>query len=536
MIFGNITTPIDFFAHAEVSAAQMSNMLAAWNPSNDPVIDEFAMLILNLQRELHARRGRFKKGYWDKLPIPDQYLAEAEADWLERTIQDMYVACRAYCLSLIEPVETDFDDKGFILAIGTGTASAKHVSREIHAYYERVGHKENAFLDSDIMRRIAEYDACISLIPGDTPLAQHESTLMRIRPNEDTDRFELYATPGPREVAHLEFYRNYIGPIRGEFIESLSNTLADCQAASITGNQDKSKKAVPPMILFDHDIPTPRKVSFWGWFQACGVVFRRLTDRERILIRSWFQGAPEYVITYIPPFMPRTHEHMTGGQVVTGNAGDADWSLPGRSKFHVRTPEGFIDYGFWTARTSILGRNGEGDGATGAMRSVPVLNQDFDSMDMSRMALHESALDTLRLESTIHKWVIGDFSHTVGFEKLNRQQARGMSNGLIRPDVGGQTQAFNMFGIGDDPTIMPMASIASVWDVHFRFGNKEALLSWSMAFEEMAYWFAEQSTPMARRALYMHEIQHRLYNIRNPGKFSHFNKGGVNTVFDLKGL
>lgn len=529
MIFGQITTPIDYFSAMQIATPMMTDMLKEWNPSDDPVLDSFSMLMLNLQRELAARRGRFEKGYWRMLPLEDQLFAEAEANWLEESIRDVAVASRMYSLSKIEPVDKDFDDKSFIAAIQIGKETVREQTKFINAYYEEIGHRENAFLDSDMARRIVENDAVLSLVPGDLPIAQNEATLMRVRPNEQTDVFRLYAVPTQREAETLRYYRDVVGPIRGEFIESLSNVLAQCQLSSITGNQDKTKKAIPPMILYDHDVPVPSQSSWLGWFQACGVAFRKLSGAEQIRIGYWFQGNPQYIITYVPPFMPRTHEHMTGGQVVANNAGDASWSLSSRSKYHVRDSHGQIDYGIWSARTSVLGEDKHG------FKSMPVLNHNFDSMDVSRMSMHESALDTLNLRSTIHDWVVGDFSKTVGFENLRGKTARTLTNGLIRPDIGGMTQAFNVFGIGDDPVILPMAAMASNWDIHFRFGDFNALITWSMAFEQQAWWFANTARGQ-RRPLYMHELVHRLYNIRNPGKFSHFNKGGVNTVFDLKSL
>lgn len=530
MIFSNLTNPIDYFQDVGIPVRTMTEMLNEWNPSNDPTIDSFSLLILNLQRELCARSGRFQKGYWSKLPPEDQMIAEGEAMWLTESIRDAYVATRMYTLDKIEAVPADFDDADLLKAIGEATAYNRKQAHELNRLYEDYGHEKHVFTTKDMCHRIVEYGAVLSLIPGNLPLAHHEDMLLRTRPDEATDKFELYAVPNQQEAISLQRYRNILAPVKGEMMESLSCTLAELQVASITGNQEKSKKAAPPMILFDDDIPHPSRVSIGGWLQICSAAFRKLTQLEVARIRHWFGGRPEYIITYIPPFMPRTHEHMTGGQVTQNNSGDAGWSLSSRSKYHVRFDTGAIDYGIWMARTVVIGEDEDGD-----YKTVPVLLEGFDSMDISRIALHEHALDALGLESTIHDWVLGRFKHTVGVEQFKKSEATSLTTSLIHPGVGGGSQGLAALNLHDDPVIYPMASLADNWDIHLRFGDMAAFTSWCIAFEQMAWWYANSGRSQ-RMAGYMKDMIHRVHNVRNPGKFSHFNKAGVNTVFDLTGL
>lgn len=530
MIFSNLTNPIDYFQHVGLPIGQMTDMLQDWNPGDDPDLDSLALLILNLQRELAARSGRFRKGYWAKLTPHDQLIAEGEAAWLIESIRDLYVAARMYTLSKIQPVPKDYQEDDMLKAMADAAVRIRKERHDLRIIEENVGHERNTFHTEDVCRRLVEYGAVLSLIPGDLPLAQHEDALMRMRPDEAIDKFELFATPNQRELTHLERYRNIISPIKGEFVESLSCMMASLQTASITGNQEKGRKAAPPMILFDSDIPLPEPASIGGWLQVCGVAFRKLHVSEQYRVRSWFGGTPQYVLTYVPPFMPKTHEHMTGGQVTQNNSGDASWSLPSRSKHHVRFNTGAIDYGIWMAKTVIMGEDHNGE-----WMSRAVLMESFDSMDRSRIAMHESALDTLNLTSTVHDWIVGHFKHTVGFEQLEGYEARNLVTSLIHPGVGGGAAGLMAFNYTDDAVIYPMASLAHNWDIYMRFGNLADLREWCRGFEQMAWWYANSSRSQ-RMAIYMRDMIHRVHNVRNPGKFSHFNKAGVNTVFDLRGL
>jgi len=329
-MFEQITSPIDYFMHVEVPGPVMTWEMNNWNPINDPVYDSFHLLLLNLQRELAMRSGRFKRGYWNMLTQEESLFAEAEADWLREAIADVYVAQRMYALSHLP---SDPDDDFLMQDMANLVITEKNEAIRSDAYVNDMILKnqdnQQALTHRDIMRRIVEFEAASALVPANTPMNQSELLLMRTRVNESTDQFQLFSRPNERELEYLERHRHYRVAFNCDVIEGMSAFIADMQDASLRHNLDtKHRHGVPPFILVNEGIPQPRDASWFGWNHVAGVVHRKLSVKEAGGILNWWDGGvPRYIMTYIPPFLPRTHEHMTGGQVVAGNQGDANWSL-----------------------------------------------------------------------------------------------------------------------------------------------------------------------------------------------------------------
>lgn len=529
----SVITPIDLLGHIGVPTNIMTAQLQFINPTNDINIDSFMQVILNLQRELAIRSGRFRHGYWQKLTQGEALIAEAEADWLREAIRDMCVAMRMYTLSRLPQGE----DESFLSAdMAAEVIKQKNELNKWTRESERLivaNDRPGTMQPMDIARRTVEYDAASLLVPTMTPLAQNELLLMRMRVNEAIDKFELYSRPLERELHALARHRDVVTPFYSELTESACCMLADIQNAhaQLGGKNPGS----PPMVLINESIPGPRASSWFGWWQACGVVMRELTLKEASKVVRWFDGGlPRFIMTYIPPFMPRTHEHMTGGQVVAGGQGDASWSLGSRSKLHDRDSEGRIRYGDWRARTVIIGDD------KGEMKSRLVADIAFDSMSMSRLGLHELALDTLPgMESTAHLMAIRDYRRFIGIKRFEPEEVIDLKAALMNPGVAGTGDFLPFLPFYADQVITRMASLASNWSVHFRFDETlsglEALSVWSQAFEEEA-WGWIRTNHHQHMQEYMRDSVNRVYNVRNPKQFAHVNRGGVRTVFDFTGL
>lgn len=505
--------------------------LEEMNPWDDPVIDMCQIIRLMAQREWNARKGRFLKGYWNRLPVQDQLLAEAEAEYLSDLAWSMryYELIRKrdkYLATDLEKFDKEFETlPSFINKIKVQAAeTASYIQQRLDS-----GDELN-YTNHDHMTRLVQVSASMALFPPNHPVHGIEQQLEHIQLDAfSAEHTYMRETALGREADWLRTWRERIAP-KQEQLRVGFMIMMGYFTDMLPRNELEGATAQKHLLLTNAQIPKPTFGSFDGWWQYCGIHARRLNATEAKSLSNWAGFVPEWIMTYVPPLMPKSKEHLAGG--APDQSSDSQHSLTARSKGHTRDEEKRIQYGHWVARTVLLDRNGN---------TSLVAAEHFDSMNDQKMGFAERAIGTIpNVQSPSQLIAKGRISDFYLLDGLNQEEASMLWSYVADPELEVEMEEsfiprFKRGTVGD-----PWFSLSKFYGVHLRFDFDNwgtiALRDWCAAFERAAMEAFMQPNLASRLGYLIHDVAVLQHRVRKPAHEVAVKKGHTNLRFDMSML
>jgi len=512
--------------------------LKEWNPWNDEFIDELLTLRLNLQRELFTRAGRYKRQYWESLPVTDQLIAEAEAEWLAEQVWQTYEIQWAYTLDMYLGQDIAMLE-GYIANpkewIRVFQKASKEHKTSIDFLSRMTNKAESAnmrtYTTADMLKRMIQFGAISSLVQQDTLIAANEQEMMFTPVDEGSagERLKFFTQLDARMHRYLRMHRNHIAPRQAQLRLGRAAMLHDFFGAA-NRNELQGAAAKDHILLSNRNIPLPTLNSIQGWWQYAGVVIRKLTGVEGKAFAFMIPGGwrPDYVMTYVPPLMPMTKEHLSHGSA--DSTGDISWSLPFRSKGHTRDSEGRIQYGMWQARTSLISTSGN--------LIARVINENLQHLSISRLSYHEGHMATMpSIKSSAQLLAL---RHGARFwPAISNSDTSMIQTCVADPNFAEPTTTYPILDL-NQPVHYTWASLSKFSGVHLRFDQTpegiEALEAWCDEFETMVG-IMIRAPHIEFIRLAMQTAVQVTGDIRVEGsRVTHKNKDGSSATFDFGSL
>lgn len=519
----------------DMTQEQEEAFLKKMNPWNDPTLDEFMLLRLNIARELTARSGRFRETYWRRLSQWDLLVADGEAQWLYEFYNQVLAAERGYLIetyldSELEVFDAWVADKPKFAADMRRTMLKTQREHSIYAsFQERTG---MTILDeSQTAEAMLRAWLTLGHLPPRNPIHVEYAEAVRLQ-SQGADLPDVLTNPVTTEAAtELRVWREELGPLHYATRNHWEGLIEEFVRSK--GDSALKGKAGESRLLFVNDkVPLPRDETFLAWSAISTICFRWLDDREINAMRVMCGWRPESILTFLLPAMPMTKEHIVGSLIQTDDS-TANQSLSARSAAHKRDDDGKIRFGQWRARTVILGASTD--------QIHVVCDEPLATLQENPMGIHERHLDMLPYaRSSIGDYMRGKSSRDVfapglGIDTLGQTTSFIHDVGFAQPTGLPIHWALFTSEVG-----MPWKSLAKFHRTHFRFdwdeAGQAAAAHWTLHFIQTAHrWLYSENDERLRNRLFNLNRNHRLHRNR-PEISTMKTTGGGETTIDLSGF
>lgn len=505
-----------------------SHFLQELNPWNDPVIDMLQLMRLTAQREWNARNGRFKRGYWDRLPIADQLLAEAESDYLSDFIHSTIYYELLRKSEFLDAEQERFEkagDEAFITFYHEVREGVNEMAKAYDSTFGKGDPKHN-YTTRDHAKRLVQSEATYLLFPPDHPSHSIEAKIERaVVDDTGPERTYLIRLPLERETDWLRDWRTWVGP-KQELLRISHVMLMNDFTKKLEFNELDGASAKKHLLLTNSQVPMPTLDNILGWWQYCGVSCRRLTQGESYGISRWAGFMPGWIMTYIPPMMPMSKEHLAGGGIMDSHSA-GDFSLTAKSKGHKRDPENRIQYGHWQVRTVVFNRE----------QIETVASEQFDSLLTNKMGFadrHAETLPNVRAPSSL--LTRGEHNLFLLGEGLDDEKAGMLWSSVADPHMHQEHEEryfprFHRSSAGDS-----WFSLSKFMGVHVRFDYDNfgtiALTDWYNEFNSIMQQYSYM-THAQRKAIEFQKIIQLQAEIRKPANVAAIKRGSNTVTFDF---
>lgn len=475
-----------------------------YNPNNDPIIERVQLFRFNILQQ-YLRDSEFLHVWRDTGSGIAAVLAEHRAESLRILYREVFA----------REMVSELENAGPVLAELLDSMTADHLSaitqlsRTGDDYDSQItkmqakGH--NPLVLDDVIQGMTHSGISTAMLDRTLPTAiNYESSW--IAPTQVDRPLRLYRNVAESQRPYIREWAKHLGPLQHDLRLSFDIMVQQNFLSSLINNQLQGSNAKNNRsLLVDGGIPLPTLATFLGWWQIAGVAFRHLTPRERAIYMldqnsDKFEKAPHFILTYIPPLMIKTQEHVLHSQIMTEDS-HADHSLGVRSPGHRRDSYGHIVYGIQRVKTVLLGDE---------EHTVCDDLNPASFMPHTGATVHQSHLNMLpRFENTQDTY----FS----YYKLQNRYPDVFTPHTDLPFLFDlRTQIENPFSSGGDligfnkiivPTDIDVGyrSLAKFGRIHYRFDSRDASDAWCERFEEVALQFAT-ATPWEMTAAYMEAV------------------------------
>lgn len=453
------------------------------NPRNEPFIDELQSIRYNLMRAV--LRFRDYQPHWRAIGGIQEAIEEHRAESFESLYRTFFA------LEMLEETQHAITDGATLLdsLMHNPTAMAEITSitratNRMESTVARIIESMDLKTADDLESGIKLAGLAYTMGARTWPLVNQAELALR-HPGKFTHSPLLLQRP-INEQSRI-FYAKWadeVGPFQWDMLNSTDMMLADCHLSSFINNRlDGAAARNGRVLLVDGGIPLPNMASFLGWWQAAGVVLRKLTEHER----KWYAplrhdaSEPTHIMTYCPPMMPRTSEHANRSVIQTDDS-HADHSLSIRSNGHRRDSHLALHYGVRRCRTVLL------DSHSGAVYVVADDHNPQSFLTKTAMGVHHAhgyMLPVFNPSQVIY--LRGDVDSLDPFLPHLGPDAYSTIQGVLPDPYAADTQALEFFRITSlSPVDVGWRSLSKWGTMHFRFDDNEIADSWCDEFEQIA--------------------------------------------------
>lgn len=444
------------FAESMLTGRWDSDMYAgdALVPSDDHLLSQLVHLRLMYQRSYH-RYHMYARRFWAHMSIEEQLIAEANADYAESMVKDLYA------MFALRVTELDAWDIGWTNAQKQPNSywvERMRIVRKNRAIDARTLHEpDTQTVQLDRLRqrlRVIE-----ELLPRFSQLALDETKGLVMASQPELARH----TMAPNASQHRASYELWLGLLshyQHTFCLHNDRWIQEANHAIYSGkNELKGNAGRDRFLITNANIPLPSMHTIASWVHLCAQRIIKIDDDN-------------YIVTFTPPFIPVTKDQRSGGAGIIEDSSAAH-SLPGKSSGHQRTETGAIIPGLACVQTIRFNLR---------TREIEYVTGEY-AQDTEKD--HQSYVHHLDLVSSMPG---GDYG-LEGFWDLKPEQAgllQSISGQITDPWVMGST-FLPLDWIREGYALStPWRYYAQTSHLHFRFDatdeGENALYDWSGAF------------------------------------------------------
>ncbi len=318
--------------------------------SDDPLLDRLIHLRFMYHRAWMGY-NMYRQRYWNEMDIMHRLVAEAKSEYYADAVRDLFALER---LRLLD--SADFDSQ-LSAAMSLTSKSIDDMILGVRKAEDRYAaqmqnhfnNNSSVLQDTDIEHLRLRLGVLGNLIPANSLQNLRELQSLISKTYDESNRASV-ATAGADDI--YQTYRDHLAHVTHEVHSAYNLLTTEISDARIAANTLTGNAAKDRTLLVNDAIPLPTIHTIAAWAHLCSLRFIALTVGQSDALKPLHDDPkwqPTHILTVVPPLMPVTKEHRSGG--IQSDEMNTTHSLPARSGGHARTKNGGIDHGFATAQT-----------------------------------------------------------------------------------------------------------------------------------------------------------------------------------------